>query len=736
MIKISKILISILIFLLPIFFLPFFQNVLDFPKSLLLYLTLSLAGLFYFIEIFKKGVFKISFNIFYLPAIFFLIFFLLSTIFSKSKIQSFVGIPNTISESFLSLFFLFLFLFLFQEIFDQKETNLLKTLFSLSILILVIFSILQIYQKFILPFGFSKSQIFTLSGTQYSLAILLAPLLPYFTFSFTLEKKILKFLYLILIFLSLFFLSLVNSKIAWEILIFSSLFSFSLYPFYKENFTRLSLFLFLLYLSFGISFLVINLQIITLQPPEITLGQELSLKIALKSLRERPIFGSGPGTFSFNFSKYKPEFLNQTLLWNVRFFTSASKFLNILATTGILGTLSFLFFLLFPIFLSFSLPRPSLFLPTLSGFIFAQFFYPSSLSFEFAYFFFLALFLKELQKREILIQPTEKFFSFLFSFFLVSISVFLIFISIFSFQNLISEIYYFKGLENWQKGEIEKGVKLLERARQINPRFDYYFRDLAQGYLILVQQKFQKNEPLIDEVSSLVNNAKVATEKEKENVANWSVLGFVYQNLIGIASGAENAAINTWEKAIQLEPSNPYFQTQRGRALRLKGDLDEARKSFEKAISLKPDYAPAHFEMALFHQAKGELDMAISKLRETQNLIPPDSILDRIGVGFQLGLVYYQKGDYQMAKEELEKVISLSPDYANALYFLGLSYDKLGEKEKAIEKFEKIAQLNPENEEVKKILKNLKEGKGALEEISPPSQPPVEEKPPEIKEKK
>jgi len=39
--------------------------------------------------------------------------------------------------------------------------------------------------------------------------------------------------------------------------------------------------------------------------------------------------------------------------------------------------------------------------------------------------------------------------------------------------------------------------------------------------------------------------------------------------------------------------------------------------------------------------------------------------------------------------------------------------------------------LNPENEEVKKILANLRTGKEALEGIIP-AQPPIEEKPEEI----
>ncbi len=76
----------------------------------------------------------------------------------------------------------------------------------------------------------------------------------------------------------------------------------------------------------------------------------------------------------------------------------------------------------------------------------------------------------------------------------------------------------------------------------------------------------------------------------------------------------------------------------------------------------------------------------------------------------------------------------MNENYSNARYFLGLIYDKEGKENKAIEQFGKIEELNPDNEEVKKILANLKAGKPALEGITP-AQPPIEEKPEEVLKK-
>jgi TolA-binding protein len=53
----------------------------------------------------------------------------------------------------------------------------------------------------------------------------------------------------------------------------------------------------------------------------------------------------------------------------------------------------------------------------------------------------------------------------------------------------------------------------------------------------------------------------------------------------------------------------------------------------------------------------------------------------------------------------------MTPDYANAKFFLGLSYEATKQTEKAIKQFEDLSVSNPDSQEVKQILENLKSGK-------------------------
>jgi tetratricopeptide (TPR) repeat protein len=308
-------------------------------------------------------------------------------------------------------------------------------------------------------------------------------------------------------------------------------------------------------------------------------------------------------------------------------------------------------------------------------------------------------------------------------------------------QRYAGEVFYWRGILAWQRGNVDETISNLQRAINFS-KIDLYFRDLSQAYLAKLNQKIQKGDTNIQtEAGQAISLSKSATDLNPANVANWSVRGFTYQSLVGMAQGAEDWAIKCYEEASKLEPSNPYYLTQKGVMLLRKGILSQndeeknkffaqAEDLFKKAIELKSDYAPAHFQLAMVSFNRGNLDEAISKMEETKNLAPFD-----VGLAFQLGVAYYQKGNYQKAKEELERAILITPDYANALYFLGLTYDQLGEREKAIEKFKRVSELNPDNEEVKKIISNLEAGKKALEGILPtvPPKTPIEEKPPEIK---
>ena len=152
-------------------------------------------------------------------------------------------------------------------------------------------------------------------------------------------------------------------------------------------------------------------------------------------------------------------------------------------------------------------------------------------------------------------------------------------------------------------------------------------------------------------------------------------------------------------------------------------NLLRSTKAFDRAVDAKQDYASAHYLMAQAALRLGNVERAIKGVEGAKLAAPFD-----IGVAFQLGLLYYQTADFGRARGEFERAVSLNENYSNARYFLGLIYDRQNEKERAIAEFERVLQLNPGNQEVIKIIANLREGKQALSGIVPPNEAPEKRK--------
>lgn len=766
---IAKISIYLLVFLLPLFFLPFSGNVLDFNKQYLLFVLVFLSLICWLASCLISNKLKVNLNFLNYPVIILLLFIGLSTIFSLSRYGSFWGWPLVVSTSFLSLLCLAIFYFLIANIFKKEEISFLFFTLFLSGFLIALFFLFQFFGKFLLPFDFAKNNSFNPIGTVNSLAvyfsILLTLLLPCFFF----VKKFFKIILGIFGFVFLTSLFLINFQIAWLALLVGMAVLFVLTAVNLQKFQLAgfsTLVIVFLVIALVLTFFRFSLPGLPLLPLEVWPSQKAGIEILKQLPIKSLILGSGPSTFAHIWSKYKPLDINQTIFWATRFSQGPSEILDRIITSGILGILTF-FFLVF-VFLKLNLGlllrtgfdqgtgRTDwlLLLGIFAGFlgtISAFFFYPANLSILFFFWLLigcLAIFGSKEKTFVLGISPTK---SLLFSFLFVLILVLGIGFSILYFQKYLAEVKYVQGIKAWQRGDNVLSNNKLLLAVNLNSKSDLYWRDLSQIYLFRLNEVLTNNKLSQEErnsqaqsfIASSINSANQATNLEPNNIANWNVRAFVYRNMIGILGGADDWAEQYYQKALELESTNPYIYNEIGLIYLAKSDiLDQqgdkegknenlklARENFDKAISLKSDYAPAHFQIAMIYVRQGKIPEAIQQLEATKGVAPFD-----VGLAFQLGLLYYNNNQFDKAKGEFEIAVTLNSNYSNARYFLGLIYDREGKKKEAILQFEKIEELNPDNEEVKKILANLRAGKSALEGVVP-GQPPIEEKPAEQLEK-
>ena len=711
---ITKYSIYALVFLMPIFFLPWTTEVLDFNKQALLLLLVFVSLFSLLLKILISGKFEINKSFMHTVAGVLFLVYLLATIFSVYRYGSFWGYPQQTSESMLTIVCLLLFYFLVSNIFSKKNILTSLIILSFSAVIAELIGVLQLFGLFIMPFDFTKSAAFNMVGSVGSLGILTAILLPLAIVLLIIAKKWWRVLFISQIILSALVLVLINYPIIWWVVIIGSALTLILGTIKRDLFDGRWMALPMFFLAVSLFFILLNPQINWLpqNTNEIVLLQKTGLDIAVKTIKERPIFGSGLGTFAYDFSKFKNQDFSKSSIWNITFNKSSSKVLNSLATTGVLGFLVLLAFMALPIFYGIKFfiakkktndasglkksPKETLRVPSeipnkiysilLLGLTvvlveqtIAYFLYNSNIALDFVYFFIIAAligFISENNPSFLRFSGQRKEYM-LKSFSLITLITTLVFTLVFIFgmgllilngQRYLAEVNYYKGLVAYQSGQKEDGLKKLEAAANLNSESDLYFRQLSQAYLLGLQDELQNTKSVLSDeektkiqtlVSNSINAGKIATDLNPQDVKNWSSRGYVFQNLLMVSSDASTWAINSYDSALELDPNNPYLFFQEGSVY------------LAEAINLSE--TPAD---------------------KNQLLVK--------------------------AQEQLEKAIDLNPNYSNALYSLGIVYDSLGQKNKAIDTFTKLQQLNPTTTDIADILANLKAGKPALQVATPP----------------
>jgi len=755
---VSKVSIFALVFLMPLFFSLSTLNPLDTNKQfLMLFLVFVSLAAFVIGNLISKE-FSLKFNPLNLPVLVFLAVYALATLFSISPYKSFWGYSLNISSSFLAvLFFVFLY-FLIINVFIEKK-DILKMFFLLAIStgLVAIFNLFQMFNLFIFPWDFTQNAAFNTIGSPNAIAIFFAVLLPLFLvmiFDATKKRKWLLISGIALLLLNLF---LINFKMAWLVL---SLEMFVLFlvgivvqgdKIIGQKNKLISFSGIILVLSLVFFVMGDGLSALTQLPPEVSLSQGVGLSIAKESLLRSPILGTGPGTFTYDYLMFKPQEINQSIFWDAGFEKGASVMLDRVMAIGVLGILSFLFMLGMFLYLSISFLKEKIisqkdqdffmFLGVFTAFLglaFAQFIYSANFTLEMLFWALMAGLVGYIgfQDRKIKISAGEMKKQDLYLIICLALSLMLSFVLFLSaLPKYSAEIKYSSGIKHFNQNNLELATKYVEDATKINPYMDLYHRDLAMLYLTRLNIELTTDGA--DEISAgnfvflSTTAAENAVKADRKSAMNWALRGLVYQNLIGVSQGAPDLAIESYRKAMELEPLNPSFVKNIGRIYMLKADFTEqeseklsnlklAKENLEKSILLKGDFLEAKFLLSAVLLREGDTAGAILKLEELKRLAPGDADL-----AFQLGIIYYNNDQTEMAITELKRTLSLVENFLDAKYFLGLSYDKIGRRQDAISEFEGILGFEPDNQEIQTILSNLRGGRPALDGIAEPSSPEI-----------
>ncbi len=461
---------------------------------------------------------------------------------------------------------------------------------------------------------------------------------------------------------------------------------------------------------------------------EVMLTPGVTYEVLSETLKESPVYGTGPNRFTHGFLRFKSTDINRTAYWDSEFQFGLGRIPTYVGTTGIMGMILWMGFivLLFSkvrhVFTLFSRDRigaylaTSLFVLVLYFWSLALFYLPNITIFALTFLLtgaMIAYFVSEGVMGKVTItldSPRRKHLVLVPIFLFVIIGVFSS--GILMYRQVASMAVYSDAEALVIQGKYAEGETLIRRAIALSER-DTYVRALSNVALFELQRLASSSlspAELAARVNDLVGLARTSAERaialDDTNYENHLQLGAVYDVLGSLGVGETFIpARDSYMRALTLNPKSPRLLYVLGRLELTYGDRALAKRYFVQALAERPNLPEA---LSLYVQM--EIDdrnpeSARSALLSAVSAEPTNFLLH-----FALGYMLYAEGIYDQASQSFESAVYLNPVYADAKYFLALSYARRGMAEEAIVQFEDIRTLNPDNTNISQLIRTLRAG--------------------------
>lgn len=126
-------------------------------------------------------------------------------------------------------------------------------------------------------------------------------------------------------------------------------------------------------------------------------------------------------------------------------------------------------------------------------------------------------------------------------------------------------------------------------------------------------------------VQQAIREAKLAVNLAPNNILVWENIAAVYQELTGVAQGADQWTVAAYQQALQLDPTNPALRLRLGGAFVGQQKFDRAAEQYVAAIGLKPNYANAYYNLGFVYRETKKYLAAAQAIREALKYVSPGS---------------------------------------------------------------------------------------------------------------
>lgn len=596
-----------LLILVPLIFVPVFQQAFETPKLLVIaFATIGICLTWAVSMVMKKSL-HLTLHPFTLPTLFYIVTFLISTFFS----------PITFNQSLSSIegimFFLSIALLVAPTLWQKvQEQTFLEIGLSIS-MVLTLIGVLQLFGvgptlilNALFPFKFTEGFQFSPTGS------------PLVTLSFILP----------------FYIAAIVDLVVHQHI--------------KDKLFQL---IAVILLTIGI---FVHLWRLFPGMPDspVMLPPLANWQIAVDSIKNpmTGLFGFGPNGFVDAFTLYKPVSLNALPTWNILYQTGSNAPLNLLVSLGFLGLFSWLFLAVQMLKSVRQSSRNQM--PIIAGAITAlilQLLIPMNLVLLTIFFVFLTIWVVILQTEDkpsvisIFFQfvarafhrQTEehnKTFSLLPYITATLIGIMTLFLSYVLLMNMIAEIFHFRYLLAMQGNNGSQAYSNIQTTIKFNQSNDLYHRSYAQINFALANALSSKEEPTEEERTQIaqfmqqaIRETRIAASLNPRSTQNWKTMAETYRALIGSVEESDRFTLAAYTQAISTFPNDPALRVDLGGIFLKANNYTQAGELFSQAARLKPDYANALYNWGKALEGQQDYVNALTLYKRTLPLIPEDS---------------------------------------------------------------------------------------------------------------
>ena len=468
---------------------------------------------------------------------------------------------------------------------------------------------------------------------------------------------------------------------------------------------------------------------------EIRPSLSATLDVTKAVIAEDALFGVGPNRFEDAWRQYKNPVINQTLFWNTSFGAGSGYVPTLFVTTGIVGGLLFLLFLLAFIYVGYKtlfatkIQDYGWYLVGTVSFISALYLWAITLVYVPGTTILLlaalmtgvafAVYVTVSAQSGVQIDvSTNRQYGLL----LIAVVLVVIITSTLSVIGLtkqyVANVTYADTVRAFQTGaDLAQTDEGLLRSQELNTQ-DIFVAERASLRLAELNRLSSLPAEEVDEqrfdsvLAEGVGLAELAISLDPTNPNNHMLLSSFY----GLLDPSQFEGIQERNQALfararELDPVNPIYLVQLAQYQARVGDLAATRASLLEAINIKNNYTDALFLLSQLDIQEGKTEDAITVTRSIISLEPNNPTRY-----FQLGVLLATTNNLPAAVSAFETAILLDTNYANARYFLALAYLDLERPEDALAQLKIVEASNQENTSLKTLIGEVESGNYARPE--------------------